>query len=115
MSTVAVRPLSSHCVAHEFSSESANMFTPTLRRAAAQASFGPKYYIPRHVGGMSLSTLTQAGTLAGSFGVAAGVFAVFFFGEVPRVRKDILQKIPGLDTYFDRTVAPEDNTGWTVE
>lgn len=25
------------------------------------------------------------------------------------MRKDILQKIPGLDTYFDRTVAPEDN------
>ncbi|KAJ5604724.1 hypothetical protein N7510_009878 [Penicillium lagena] len=110
MSTVAARPLSSNCVAHEFSSESANMFTPTLRRAAAQASsFGPKYYTPRHVGGVNLSTLTQAGTLAGSFGVAAGVFAVFFFGEVPRVRKDILQKIPGLDVYFDRTVAPEDN------
>lgn len=30
-------------------------------------------------------------------------------GEVPRVRRDILQKVPFLDTYFDRTIAPEDN------
>lgn len=53
--------------------------------------------------------LVNSGTIAGSFGVAAGIFAVFFFGEVPRVRKDILQKLPFLDTYLDRTVAPEDN------
>lgn len=31
------------------------------------------------------------------------------FGEVPRVRRDILQQIPGLDTYYDRRIAPEDN------
>lgn len=43
------------------------------------------------------------------FGVAAGVGAIFFFGEVPRVRKDILMKLPWFDSYFDRTVAPEDN------
>lgn len=30
-------------------------------------------------------------------------------GEVPRVRRDILQQIPGLDTYYDRRIAPEDN------
>lgn len=43
------------------------------------------------------------------FGVSAGVFAVFFFGEIPRVRKDILQKLPFFKTYLDRTIAPEDN------
>ncbi|KAJ5805036.1 hypothetical protein N7474_010923 [Penicillium riverlandense] len=88
--------------------------SPVLSRAIVSPTSSLRsqqtwYYVPRHVGGVNLSTLTQAGTLAGSFGVAAGVFAVFFFGEVPRVRKDILQKIPGLDVYFDRTVAPEDN------
>lgn len=51
----------------------------------------------------------KSGALAASFGVAAGTFALFFFGEVPRVRKDILQKVPFLDQYFDRTIAPEDN------
>ncbi|KAJ5081709.1 hypothetical protein NUU61_009973 [Penicillium alfredii] len=85
-------------------------FTPTLRRAAAQASaFAPKYYTPRNVNGLGFGDAFRIGTLAGSFGVAAGTFALFFFGEIPRVRKDILQKVPFLDTYFDRTIAPEDN------
>ena len=48
-------------------------------------------------------------TIAGTFGVSAGVFALFFLGEVPRVRRDILQKFPFFDQYFDRRVAPEDN------
>lgn len=50
-----------------------------------------------------------SGTLAGSFGVFAGTAALFMFGEVPRVRRDILQQFPFLDTYFDRPIAPEDN------
>lgn len=53
-----------------------------------------------------------SGALAGSFGVAAGTFAIFFFGEIPRVRRDILMKVPFLDRYFDRTVAPEDNVSY---
>jgi hypothetical protein len=51
----------------------------------------------------------NSATIASSFGVSAALFAVFFFGEVPRVRKDILMKIPILGDYFDRTVPPEDN------
>jgi hypothetical protein len=47
--------------------------------------------------------------MAGAFGVSAGVFLVFFMGEVPRVRNDILRQFPFLDTYFDRSLAPEDN------
>lgn len=54
-------------------------------------------------------TFHHSGTLAASFGVFAGTAALFMFGEVPRVRRDILQKFPFLDTYFDRTIAPEDN------
>jgi Ubiquinol-cytochrome-c reductase complex subunit (QCR10) len=51
----------------------------------------------------------NSATIATGFGVAAGVFAVFFFGELPRVRNDILRKLPFLDTYFDRTLPAEDN------
>ncbi|KAJ5438576.1 uncharacterized protein N7458_009574 [Penicillium daleae] len=82
------------------------VFTPTLRRAAAQAStsaFAPKYTIPRRVAGFTIPAAVQA------FGVFAGTAALFMFGEVPRVRRDILQQIPGLDTYYDRRIAPEDN------
>ncbi|CAI7579418.1 unnamed protein product [Penicillium manginii] len=54
-------------------------------------------------------TFDISGTLAGSFGVFAGAAALFMLGEVPRVRRDILQQFPFLDTYYDRPIAPEDN------
>ncbi|PYH89144.1 hypothetical protein BO71DRAFT_413575 [Aspergillus ellipticus CBS 707.79] len=90
------------------------VFSQTLRRAAAQASpyrspFAPKYTVPAHFHGVTAGTATKYGQIAGAFGVAAGTFALFFFGEIPRVRRDILQKVPFLDQYFDRTIAPEDN------
>ncbi|KAJ5907540.1 hypothetical protein N7495_000222 [Penicillium taxi] len=59
--------------------------------------------------GYTISDLTRVGTLAGSFGVSAGVFAVFFFGDIPRLNRDVLQKIPGLDKYYNNPIAPEDN------
>ncbi|RMJ23462.1 hypothetical protein PHISP_05660 [Aspergillus sp. HF37] len=58
---------------------------------------------------MNFGHLTTYGPIAGAFGVSAGVFLVFFMGEVPRVRNDILRQFPFLDTYFDRSLAPEDN------
>jgi hypothetical protein len=48
-------------------------------------------------------------SIAVPFGVAAGTFALFFFGEVPKVRNDILRKVPFLDEYFDRSIPAEDN------
>lgn len=33
----------------------------------------------------------HSGITAGSFGVVAGVFALFFFADVPKVRTDIMQ------------------------
>lgn len=49
------------------------------------------------------------GTLAAGFGGVAGIFALFFFAEVPRVREDIMKKVPVLGDYFDVKIAPEDN------
>ncbi|KAL3475840.1 ubiquinol-cytochrome-c reductase complex subunit-domain-containing protein [Aspergillus californicus] len=88
------------------------MFSQTLRRAAAQSARSPlagKYSVDPHVGGFTLNNAITAGSAAALFGVSAGTFALFLFGEVPRVRKDILQKLPFFDTYLDRTVPPEDN------
>lgn len=51
----------------------------------------------------------HSAALAGGFGGVAGIFALFFFAEVPRVSKDIMQKVPVLGNYFVKTVAPEDN------
>ncbi|KAJ5373131.1 Cytochrome b-c1 complex subunit 10 [Penicillium concentricum] len=90
------------------------MFASTARRAAAQASastsaYAPKYTIPRTAAGMTLGTAIQVGSIAAGFGVALGSGALFIFGEVPRVRNDILRKLPYLDTYYDRTIPAEDN------
>lgn len=43
------------------------------------------------------------------FGVVAGIFALFFFDGVPKVKKDIMQKIPLIGDYFVDEIAPEDN------
>jgi hypothetical protein len=51
----------------------------------------------------------NSASVAAGFGVALGTGALFIFGEVPRVRNDILRKLPLLDSYYDRSIAPEDN------
>ncbi|CAG8946967.1 unnamed protein product [Penicillium salamii] len=58
---------------------------------------------------MTLPTAINVGSILAGFGVAAGTGALFIFGEVPRVRNDILRQLPFFDTYYDRTIAPEDN------
>lgn len=52
---------------------------------------------------------TTSGYTTAMFGVVAGTFALVFFAEVPRVSKDIMQRIPILGDYFVKEVAPEDN------
>ena len=47
--------------------------------------------------------------IGSGFGVAAGIFALFFFGEVPKVRKDILTHLPVIGDYFVHEIPPEDN------
>ena len=59
--------------------------------------------------GLSIPKAMRYGGIAAGFGLAAGSFALFFFGEVPKVRKDILQKMPVIGEYFVREVPPEDN------
>jgi hypothetical protein len=45
----------------------------------------------------------------GAFGGVAGFFAVFFFSDVPRVRKDIVTKIPIIGQHFIKEVPASDN------
>lgn len=47
--------------------------------------------------------------MAAGFGGVAGFFALFFFAEVPRVRTDIMEKVPILGDYFVKEIPPEDN------
>jgi len=74
-----------------------------------KSPYGPKTkHVPNFMG-MSVGKAIRYGSIASGFGVAAGVFALFFFGEVPKVRNDILTKIPIVGEYWIREVPPEDN------
>lgn len=46
---------------------------------------------------------------AAGFGAVAGLFAVFFFSDIPRVRRDIMQNVPLIGEHYIRDVPPEDN------
>ncbi|KAF4314165.1 hypothetical protein SLS57_010195 [Botryosphaeria dothidea] len=74
-----------------------------------KSPFGPKYSTAPHFHGISLSQAAKYGTTAAGFGAVAGIFAIFFFAEVPRVREDIMKKVPVLGNYFKVEIAPEDN------
>ncbi|KAK2753403.1 hypothetical protein FQN55_003532 [Onygenales sp. PD_40] len=62
-----------------------------------------------NIAGYTLKNAIKFGTIASGFGVTAGIFAVFFFGEIPRVRKDILMNIPVIGGYWERSIPAEDN------
>ncbi|RMZ86439.1 hypothetical protein DV736_g6332, partial [Chaetothyriales sp. CBS 134916] len=74
-----------------------------------KSPYGPKTTQLPNIKGTTLTTALRYGSIAAGFGVAAGIFAVYFFGEVPRVRKDILQNVPVVGEYWVREIAPEDN------
>ncbi|KAI5203757.1 hypothetical protein E4T38_05032 [Aureobasidium subglaciale] len=76
---------------------------------AYQSKYGPNYKIGKNFHGIDLHRARIFGTTAAGFGAVAGIFALFFFADIPRVRKDIMQKIPILGDHFVREIAPEDN------
>lgn len=47
--------------------------------------------------------------MAAAFGGSGLFFLLFFFNDVPRVREDILMKLPGIGEYFHKETPPEDD------
>ncbi|MCJ1295078.1 hypothetical protein MMC34_006639 [Xylographa carneopallida] len=81
-----------------------------LRRATKLYVMHPPYLHFLPAGNSTLMALkSYSGITAGSFGAVAGIFALFFFSDVPKVRKDIMQKIPIIGDQFDKSVPPSDN------
>ncbi|KAE8825548.1 hypothetical protein PTNB73_08546 [Pyrenophora teres f. teres] len=76
---------------------------------AYRSPFGPQYTIPKNYHGITANVAAKYGMLAAGFGGVAGFFALFFFAEVPKVRDDIMKKIPVLDKFFTHEIPPEDN------
>ncbi|MCJ1444319.1 MAG: hypothetical protein MMC23_004821 [Stictis urceolatum] len=71
-----------------------------------KSPYAPQYKVPFNLAGFDTK---QIGMTAASFGGVAGLFALFFFSDVPRVRKDIMQKLPIIGDHFVKDVPPEDN------
>ncbi|EPE31029.1 hypothetical protein GLAREA_03996 [Glarea lozoyensis ATCC 20868] len=74
-----------------------------------KSPYGPKYAIAPNVGGWTLRSATKLGMTLGAFGGVAGFFALFFFSDIPRVRRDIMIKIPIIGDHFVKEVPPSDN------
>jgi len=74
-----------------------------------KSPFGPKYKTAWNFHGLTVGRMAQFGVTLGAFGGVAGFFALFFFSEIPRVRKDIMQKIPLFGDYWVKEIPPEDN------
>ncbi|GAB7352915.1 hypothetical protein MBLNU459_g3501t2 [Dothideomycetes sp. NU459] len=74
-----------------------------------KSKYGPDYKIPSHFHGISFGRAVKFGVTAGGFGAVAGIFALFFFSDVPKVRNDIMQKIPIIGEHWVKEIAPEDN------
>jgi len=47
--------------------------------------------------------------MAATFGVATGIAVVFFGEEIPPMRRDILERLPIIGSYWNRDIPPEDN------
>ncbi|KAI4287181.1 MAG: hypothetical protein L6R35_003559, partial [Caloplaca aegaea] len=60
-------------------------------------------------GGGTLANIRYSGITAGSFGIVGAVFVLQFFADVPKVRTDIMQKLPVVGDYFIREIPPSDN------
>ncbi|KAF2129083.1 hypothetical protein P153DRAFT_357545 [Dothidotthia symphoricarpi CBS 119687] len=99
----------SHPIAPPVQGKSIAAFSQRSPYKAYRSPFGPQYKIAKNFHGITANTLMKAGILAGGFGGVAGFFALFFFAEVPKVRDDIMLKIPVINKYFIKEIAPEDN------
>ncbi|KAK3055972.1 hypothetical protein LTR09_003206 [Extremus antarcticus] len=92
-------------------SEGARGVQPWRQRAeyeTFQSKYGPKYKVQPHFHGINPVNGSRM-IMAGMFGVAAGVGVLLFLDGVPRVQRDILQKVPIIGPYFVHEVPPEDN------
>ncbi|OAL64509.1 autophagy protein Apg5 [Trichophyton rubrum] len=74
-----------------------------------RSPFAPKYTVPTKIAGLTTTQVMRLMPMATTMGAATGIFAIFFLGDVPRIREDILMNIPIIGSYWDRLIAPEDN------
>ncbi|ERT03389.1 hypothetical protein HMPREF1624_01703 [Sporothrix schenckii ATCC 58251] len=78
-------------------------------RADFRSQYGPKYHYSSNYKGITVKTVFRYASVAGPIAGALGVAALFYASGIPRVQKDILQKIPLIGPYFVKTTHPADS------
>ncbi|KAI1410298.1 ubiquinol-cytochrome-c reductase complex subunit-domain-containing protein [Hypoxylon sp. FL1857] len=74
-----------------------------------KSPYGPKYHYQPNIAGWTFKQIGRLGFTAGAFG-GVGLFAVIYYASgIPRVQRDILQKIPFLGGYFIKEIPASDN------
>ncbi|CZR62561.1 related to ubiquinol cytochrome c reductase 8.5 kDa subunit [Phialocephala subalpina] len=77
--------------------------------ATYKSPYGPKYTVNKNVMGWTFKSASRLGMTLAGFGGVAGFFALYFFADVPKVRKDIWQKVPVIGQHFVKEVPASDN------
>jgi len=74
-----------------------------------KSPYAPNIQIHRNFHGIDARLARIYGTTGIAFAGVAGFFALFFFSDLPRVRKDIMQKIPFIGERYVREIPASDN------
>ncbi|KAL1862797.1 glucosyltransferase [Diaporthe australafricana] len=95
------------------------MFPTQSRRAEPfpqyRSPYGPKYGYQPQVAGVTGKQLFSFGTKAAGLGGVALFAVIFYASGIPRVQRDILQRVPFFGSYFINEVPPEDNTPYEMD
>ncbi|OAA66546.1 Cytochrome b-c1 complex, subunit 10 [Niveomyces insectorum RCEF 264] len=74
-----------------------------------RSQYGPKYQNQTNFRGITGKALFRFGRQTAPLGVAAAIGVLFYASGIPRVQRDILQKIPVIGGYFVKEVNPADS------
>ncbi|KAF5680089.1 alpha-1,2 glucosyltransferase ALG10 [Fusarium circinatum] len=86
----------------------------TKRTVKAQANYDSRnstqgYHAQPNVAGFTPQAAFRIGSRLAMYGAPAAVAVLLFANGIPRVQRDVLQKIPFLGSYFRKEIHPADN------
>ncbi|KAH7016892.1 ubiquinol-cytochrome-c reductase complex subunit-domain-containing protein [Ilyonectria destructans] len=80
-----------------------------FRAAEFKSNFGPKYQYQPNFLGFTGQSAFRIGSRLAMYGAPAIVGVLMFASGIPRVQRDVLQKIPFMADFFKKEVHPADN------
>ncbi|RYP69725.1 hypothetical protein DL771_005927 [Monosporascus sp. 5C6A] len=74
-----------------------------------KSPYGPKYHYQPLIAGLSLKQLSVLGMKTAAFGGVALFGVLYYASGIPRVQRDILQKLPLIGNKFVHEIPASDN------